>query len=56
MVEPEEIEPLSSFDQVHDPGLGRLGFQPKLGQQIPQPPKAAWACSPVAHITSASSA
>jgi hypothetical protein len=32
MMKPEEVKPLASFSQVHDPGLGRLEFKPKLTQ------------------------
>jgi hypothetical protein len=39
MVEAEEVEAFLAFGQVHDAGLGRLGLQPKLGQQVTQPPK-----------------
>jgi hypothetical protein len=37
MVEPEEVEPLATLDQVHDPRLGRLGLQPQVGQQHSKP-------------------
>ena len=46
MVEAEEVEPLAPFDQVHDAGLGRLGLQPKLGQQVTQPPKGGFGLLP----------
>ena len=31
MVEAEEVESLAALGQVHNPGLGRLGREPKLG-------------------------
>jgi hypothetical protein len=37
MVKPEEVEAFLALGQVHDAGLGRLGFQPELGQQRGQP-------------------
>ena len=37
VVEPEELQPLAFLDQVHNPGLRELGFQPELAQQDRQP-------------------
>jgi hypothetical protein len=37
VVEAEEVETLATLGQVHDPGLGRLRLQAKIGQQHPQP-------------------
>ena len=36
VVEAEEINPLASPLQVHDPGLGVLELEPKLAQDLPQ--------------------
>jgi xylan 1,4-beta-xylosidase len=37
MMEAQEIQPLTTDVQVHDPGLGHLQLQPELSQQRPQP-------------------
>ena len=37
IVEAEEINSLTAFDQMHDTGLGCLRRQPELTQQVPQP-------------------
>jgi hypothetical protein len=37
MVKAEEVETLLALGKVHDAGLGRLGLQPKFGQQSGQP-------------------
>jgi hypothetical protein len=37
VVEAEKVQPLTPDVQVHDPGLGLLGLEPKIGQQDPQP-------------------
>ena len=37
VVEAEKVQPLTPDLQVHDPGLGRLGLEPKIAQQNPQP-------------------
>jgi len=52
MVKAEEVEPLAPFGQVHDAGLGRLGLQPKLGQQVTQPPKGGLGLPLLLHSTS----
>jgi hypothetical protein len=36
VLEAEEINPLASLSQVHDPGLGVLELKPKLRQDRPQ--------------------
>jgi hypothetical protein len=37
MVEAEEVDPLATLDQLHQPCLGRLRFQPEVGQQRGEP-------------------
>jgi hypothetical protein len=37
VVEPEELNPATTDLEVHDPRLGLLGLQAKVGQQHPQP-------------------
>jgi hypothetical protein len=45
-VEAQEVQPLASFDQMHDTGLGRLGLQPEIAQQNRQPRKRGFGLSP----------
>ena len=33
----QEVQPGATLDQMHDAGLGRLRFQPEVGQQHRQP-------------------
>jgi hypothetical protein len=56
MVKPEEVEAFLALGQVHDAGLGRLGFQPELGQQRGQPRQRGLGLLPALHITTTSSA
>jgi hypothetical protein len=37
VMEAEEVQPLASHGQVHDPGLGRFRLQAEIGQQASQP-------------------
>ena len=39
VVEAEEVEPLASFPQVHDPRLGLLGLEAQVGQDRRERPK-----------------